>query len=810
VVVLKLIRLITTFIFFLLACRLQAEVVPEKGAVLRKIEFQQESARKRFGTNFTEFVGKPYDNLAIKIKNDAIVKELFNSGYFNAVLKTELVGTERDPILKIDLLTNSRVNLSFRGNKVFSHHELRNKLLEKIKNDFGKNDINELASYLTDVYEIGGFYNTHVIAYQNQGKDQEQQMVRNYFFEIKEGTKVKIKEVTFRGNSSIKSPDLLNVFKKNASALAEGGFYDKVFFDDFTNVLKKEYFSRGFVYAEISKPRVISNEDEKSLTIEYGISEKQQIVLKDIYFKNVPEDLQAGARASLINHEGSPINIVEIENDLRKSIVHFQNEGYYFASIANINGVGLLTYNLSDSTAELSPEIILDRKICFNEVKVNGIVKTLPEVIDREIHLEKGELITPDKLDGIRKRLSETGLFATLRITPYMMYESEEVSCPKTNLVVQVKERDFGQVEIAGGYRTDLGIKLSSDVTYNNLFGTNKGVSLRAQGNQRFNLDGFDERRKSEDKQFPEYLVKASFLDPYLFYDVIHTQLEFELSTSVQRSRYSGFDADIFRISPQILKSFPEYNFGIGLNYQFEKINTFDATLEKDTANYYIGSITPSATLDYRNDPVYTRKGTHHAISSEWANPYFGSINEPNYEVNFLKLVNRNKFYYPMADVTLAVSLALGYEKNFATEIIGNDASGQPVTKGYIPSIRVFRLDGPDEVRGYDPGEINRLKDGTPIGEVIVQDTAYFNVLKFEPRYNVNDYLQLVAFFDAGRVFVNEFEPFDLRTSAGVGFKILTQVGSFDFNYGIKLQRQSYPDGSHDSPSRFSVSIGFF
>lgn len=803
-----LIRHLITFIFLIWGFAAMAEIVPDKGAVLKKVEFQQESARKRFGNNFSDLIGKPYDNLAIKIKIDAITKELFTAGYFNSVLSTELIGTERAPVLKIDLLINKRVNFSFRGNKVFSLQELRNKLLDKIKNDFGKNDINELASYLTDVYEIGGFYNTKVVAYQNQGKDQEQLLVQNYFFDIKEGTKVKVRDVTFRGNISLKSSELTKVFKKNASALAEGGFYDKVFFEEFTNVLKKEYFSRGFVYAEISKPRIITLEDEKSLSIEYGISEKQQIVIKDIYFKNVPEEMQAGARESIVNREGTPINIVEIENDLRKSIVYFQNQGYYFASIANINGEGLLTYNLSDSTAELKPDIILDRKICFNEVKINGIVKTQSEVINREIRLKPGELITPDKLDGIRRRLSETGLFATLRITPYMMYESEEVSCPKTNLVVQVKERDFGQVEVTGGYRTDLGVKLSTGITYNNLFGMNQAASFKAQGNQRFNLDGFDARRKAEDKQFPEFLVKASFLDPYFLHHTIGTQLEFEFSASAQRSRFYGFDADIFRVSPQVSKTVTKH-FRADLNYQYEKVNTFDATKEKDNDNYNIGSITPAVTFDYRNDPIYVRKGGYLTLSSEWANPFFGSIDDPDLEINFVKLVNRNRFYVPMGDVTLAMSWALGHEKNFATDPIELKSDGQ-ATKGYIPSIRVFRLDGPDEVRGYDQDEINRLKDGTPIGEVIVDDTANFTVFKFEPRYNVNDYLQLVCFFDAGRLFINEFNPFDLRTSVGVGLKILTQVGSFDINYGYKLQRETYPDGTQDSPSRFSISIGFF
>jgi outer membrane protein insertion porin family len=204
-------------------------------------------------------------------------------------------------------------------------------------------------------------------------------------------------------------------------------------------------------------------------------------------------------------------------------------------------------------------------------------------------------------------------------------------------------------------------------------------------------------------------------------------------------------------------------------------------------------------------------------LSSEWANNYFGSMKNNDLEVNYIKVISRNKFYYPLGNFTLAFSLAMGYEKNFATDILkdnsGNvllNSNNVPRTHGYIPSIKVFRLDGYDEIRGFDESEINRLKSGQPIGDVVVQREAYFTAFKFEPRYNITDTIQVGVFFDAGRVSVDEFKPFDLRTSVGAGLKFLTPVGSLDFDYGIKLQRKTYPDSKIDSVGRFHLSIGFF
>ncbi|RPJ76957.1 MAG: hypothetical protein EHM20_06785 [Alphaproteobacteria bacterium] len=333
----------------------------------------------------------------------------------------------------------------------------------------------------------------------------------------------------------------------------------------------------------------------------------------------------------------------------------------------------------------------------------------------------------------------------------------------------------------------------------------------------RSNLDAFDDRRKNENKRFLEYTTKATFMEPYLFHDLLKTQVEFEMSTSFQRKRFTSFDADIFRVSPQISKTFRQ-NLSSSIKYQFERINQFDATSIVNNDNFSIGGITPSVTLDLRDDQINPRRGAYFTVSSEWANHYFGSMKNDDLEVNYIKLINRNKFYIPVGDFTLALSMAMGFEKNFANEVLLDSVTGQPLinangvarTRGYIPSIKVFRLDGYDEIRGYDESEINRIRSGQSIGDLVVQDKAYFTAFKFEPRYNLSDAVQLGVFFDAGRVFVDSFQPFDLRSSVGAGIKFLTPVGSLDFDYGVKLQRRTYPDSKRDSAGRFHLSIGFF
>ena len=49
-----------------------------------------------------------------------------------------------------------------------------------------------------------------------------------------------------------------------------------------------------------------------------------------------------------------------------------------------------------------------------------------------------------------------------------------------------------------------------------------------------------------------------------------------------------------------------------------------------------------------------------------------------------------------------------------------------------------------------------------------------------------------------------------MRFGAGVGVKLLTPVGSLDFDYGVKLKRKVFSSSQKEEFGRFHLSIGFF
>jgi outer membrane protein insertion porin family len=115
-----------------------------------------------------------------------------------------------------------------------------------------------------------------------------------------------------------------------------------------------------------------------------------------------------------------------------------------------------------------------------------------------------------------------------------------------------------------------------------------------------------------------------------------------------------------------------------------------------------------------------------------------------------------------------------------------------------------------DIIRGFTDEEMNRLTTGEDVSEYRVDNKAYLANFKLEPRYFLNDSLMAGIFYDAGRVFVDKFDLGELRDSVGLTFKVVTPVGTLDFDYGIKLLRKKDASGRLEDPGRFHVSIGFF
>ncbi len=778
------------------------------GKILRvkRVEVINEDGQFMFDLEkrFFSLHGQILDELKFSLLVDRLGSDFFEEGYY--LHKIEILPQlieGNDIVFRIKVNKGGRSHFSFYGKSIFSRLELMTFIREEIKKNVVVLSSNEIIDVLNDKFESKGIYKTHITSREKKGQTKTGQKFKNTYFYIYQGHRMSVVDIKFNGNNLFTDDQLLDLYYENSSTIASRNILDKNYINEFKKLMRIKYLEKGYIFVDISEPKIIKSFQKRQASIFFRIRENDPAFIDKVLLHNVNPEVANKIRGNIVNQPNRPLNVIALDDDINKIENDVRESGFYYAKIVNSNKKDIVKYSKNYQKASLDINFYTGKKVKYKTILITGNKKTRNKVILREIQLDRGEIITPSKISAIRDRLSSLNLFSSIEIEPVIINEYSDDEYHHANLVVSVREKDSISLVIAPGYRTDLGIKLSTELNFNNFNGMDRELSLIARANQRLNFSNLDIRRRREEKRLVEYSLKTSFLEPYLF----GKKLEFETSLTGSRRRFRGFDADILGFSASVGKTFWDF-FTASVEYQLEVIEQFDATDEKDKGNFRIGSITPTISIDFRNNKVNPTSGLFMALSWEFANPYFYSQDKEELTINFNRLVSRNKFYIPLSSKwSLAFSLSAGVEKNFATDL-KNDGSNETI--GFIPSVKVFRLDGIDTVRGYRDVEINRVESGEDISDFRIDDIAYFGVFKFEPRYFIDETMMAALFFDAGRVFVNSFKPLDMRTSAGLSFKLLTPVGSLDFDYGVKLKRNYDAGGGRETFGRFHLSIGFF
>jgi outer membrane protein insertion porin family len=626
---------------------------------------------------------------------------------------------------------------------------------------------------------------------------------------VKPFKKIRIKNVTFRGNIIFSDSDLKKFYRKEGSDLVQAGFLDSAYLEIFMDKLLQRYVGAGYMLAQGSYVVRDAGDFQKEIFID--IQEGTRTTIRSFQIKGIEDHFDI--MNSLITKNftfkvGAPFNPILFETQIKDFLKDVQESGFYFAKYVNFKDEAISKYFSGVEQVDLALEINLGERIRLDRLYITGNYKTKTSVIERRLGLQRDSWITPSLMERINGTLTSTGLFKNLRVE-ILDFDKGEM---RRDIYVALKERDFGSVELAPGFRTDLGLKLSSKLIYGNLFGLNQSLSLEGEINERINKQGLDDTRKERERDRLEYEFKLNYFLP----DIFKSYWDYNTSISIARRRYYSFDADVERFANNFSHQLP-WDMSFSFGQQLENITQFGSTDLKNNGSYRIGSVTPGITIDKRNNAAFPTKGVFFNINTELARPEFLSRKSGPYEINYFKLVTRSRFYVPVTpQFFVASSLTFGMQENLSRDNLLDSngkvqyLEGEEIKEGFIPSIKVFRLTGIDNVRGFADDEINILRDGRDITQVFIQNRVFLTSLKLEPRYMMRDDIALGVFFDAGRVQINSFGPSDLRSSVGVSFKYLTPVGTLDLDYGVKLSRHRISNDKMESPGRLHVSIGFF
>lgn len=708
----------------------------------------------------------------------------------NRYVRTDLVGPTAE--LNED---ESRVTLTYRLEKTekysFDYQGVRFLAIREIENALDLDNYYsanpsigaELAQKIRNHYLSKGYARAEVRAEESETRDFQ----RKVTFKIEEGPQVKVQKYHLTGQFSKKDRYYINFIEEHSSRTVEKGYYNKEDIDAGIKNLLLELQNNGYLQAKILSTRTQYNKERDAVTIFVNLDEGPLTLIESVAFTG-NSAFSAAELLEVTRLRPGPLKLGQIEEAISRLKDHYKDRGYIEMLLLNERG-DLVTYDETNTKALLNFKILEGPQVRVASIILDGNNFTRDSVIYKELEFQQGDLLTPDNMDESVARLQRTGFFGSVEIRTL----EEKTTVANRTVMVKVTERDPGVFTFGAGVTNERTLTLRgyTGISYRNLFGTGRGVSLRLEGN--YNV---------ADVKYLESRVVLGYLEPYLFNSRVRGRINLTRSSTVT-------DYDIKQVSDvrsttySLEKDFTSRILGIWDVWSLATIKDFglDDSYPYETIEQNIATTGPQLDVDFRDNPFIPTKGTFTRWNAEFSSPEIGSSPTIEYWRTTLSLT-----YYWTAGhlmkqpVVWANQVRGGYLKNLSKD------GGVPWDK------KGFTLGGQSTVRGYEAGtqEVfpNRqdlgLSENEPTYYLTSESTTY--LIKSELRFPVYESLGGAIFYDGGSVKIEELDFSDpYRDSAGFGIRYSTPVGPLSLEWAWKLDARP-----GEEPWRFHLSIGTF
>ncbi|MBN3521483.1 BamA/TamA family outer membrane protein [Algoriphagus lutimaris] len=594
------------------------------------------------------------------------------------------------------------------------------------------------------------------------------------------------------------------------------------------------YNSKGFRDAEILEDSVYNfNEDKINIDIE--IEEGRKYYYRNISFTGNYIHPDPVLLAKLGIQKGDVYNKELLDKRLNYDPQKgddvsslYQDDGYLFFSIDPVE------VNVAGDSIDLEMRIFEGPQVTVNSVNIKGNERTSDHVVMREIRILPGQKFNRSLLVRTIRELSTLGYFDPEKINPDLRPNFEAAT---VDITFELEERPNDQIELSGGWGGFYGFVGTVGLVFNNFSIKNIGDfskwdPLPVGDGQKLSL-----RVQANGRSFQNYSI--SLTEPW-FGGKKPQALSFSFNHSVQRQvdffnqTNFGNELGFFKITGVTLGlakrvTWPDDYFSISNSIQFQ-IYEFDQFGTSFGLSYPTGtsnSLTFNNTIARNNvdNPTFPRFGSNIILSTSLTPPYSSlnknidgeSTDQEKYKwLEYHKWMFDASIYTPLFGSSKFVASArahMGFLGSYGNKI-GIIPLERFVMGGDGMTFNNFAL-GQEIIglRGYEnqsitPGRDTRgQEDADPYGGIVYN--KYVMELRFLVSPNPSATIFLLGFAEAGNNWGSyaDFNPYDLKKSAGVGARIFMPAFGLlgvDWGYGF----DAIPGTTERSGAQFHFTIG--
>ncbi len=666
-------------------------------------------------------------------------------------------------------------------------------------------------NYFKKKYTDKGFLKTKVSI--NTVKDTSDVNVVNISVHIDKGTRIKIKEIIFKGNKAFSSKKLRKSME-NTKRKFFGRFWksskyiDDNYKEDLESILD-QYSRKGYRDARILSDKLIHN-DDNTISLEIDIEEGKQYYFSDILFVGNKNYSDAFLQSILKIGKGDIYNGAVLKErvtgdntpDSRDIQTLYHNSGYLFA------GVNAVETKVVDDSITVEIRIREDEQARIKKVTVIGNEKTNDHVIYRELRVKPGDLFSRSAIIRSIREIGQLGFFDT-NVTPDVKPDYQNKTA---DIDFTVVEKGGSQIELQGGYGGGafigtLGLSFNN-FAIKNLFkkeaykplptGDGQKLSLRLQASRTYSTYSFSFTEPWLGGKKPQSFSFSVYNSNQYQYDYTTGIIDKDQSlkiigATIGLGRRLQWPDDYFQLSQTI--SYQSFNLN---NYGFRVGTDILSNGNLNNLAYNI-SLSRNSTGPSLIFPTY---GSEFTIGAKFTFPY-SLVNNKDYTepanlnaaqksdyladkykwMEYYKISFKGKWYTAF---TNKLVLMMNAEGGFLGHY-NNKVGATPFERFFVggDGLAAYQLDGRETIglRGY---ENNRLSSS--IGGTI------YNKFQLELRYSITDKpsasIYTLGFLEAGNSYDNfsSFNPFELKRSAGLGVRIFMPAFGLlgiDFAHGF-------------------------
>ena len=759
-------------------------------------KFAEETVKVFTGLQNGQLIKLPGDKLTSAIKKLYESKQFSNVDVYLSKIDGNTVYLQFD-VVELPQLNKVKIN----GIKKSKAKELIKEAELKTGAMVTDNLIVTSRNYFKKKYTDKGFLKTKVTLITEKDTSDINAVNMNVF--IDKGKKIKIDEINFIGNKAL-SDSKLSKAMKNTKEKFFGRFWkaskyiEEDYETDLESILDK-YSRLGYRDARILKDQLTWNEDN-TINLSIELEEGRQYRFSEILFVGNKEYTDDQLLRVLKIEKGDVYNGVVLKERVSGDgtpnsedlSTLYQDNGFLFSSV---NAVETKVENDS-ITVEI--RIREDEKATIQKVTVKGNDKTNDHVIYRELRVKPGDLFSRQAIIRSIREIGQLGFFDQ-NVSPDVIPDYQNKTA---NIDFTVIEKGGSQIELQGGYGGGsfigtLGLSFNN-FSIRNIFnkesykplptGDGQQLSLRLQSSRTYNTYSFS---------FTEPWLGGKKPQSLSFSIYSSTQYQLNRSTyDVDRSRSLGIIGLTLGLGRRLKWPDDYFQLSQTISYQSFNLNNYGFRVGNDVlSNGTLNNLSYNLNFS-RNSAgpslIFPTYGSEFSIGLKATIPY-SLFNNKDYSslepqdkykwLEYYKLSFKGKWYTAFTDkLVMMTNTELGFLSYY------NEELGQSPFERYFvggDGIAAFQLDGRETVglRGYENSRLSSLEGGT-----------MYNKYQLELRYSITDApsasIYTLGFLEAGNSYDNfeEFNPFELKRSAGVGIRIFMPAFGLlgiDFAHGF-------------------------